>query len=226
MATYELNKNIFIFNYFDKPKNPNFFYDGKINFNPFFFNINGKLNKLDLSSIFNPNFFVVQLIKTEILNHKNINFDLMINANQFKQFQSFVDLNMNSKIQEGLIDFNKTKFSWNNYADFEVMDSLLYVNKNQLLLDGKLYVDIKDNYQIYKYLQISKNLRPNLKKLEFDFNYNFDQKVINFTSIKIDDEISDKVYNVLNKIILKKDELQNKIYFKNLMKKAIKAYLG
>ena len=170
--------------------------------------------------------FVVQLIKTEIFNHESINFNLIIDANQIKQFQSFVDLNVNSKIQEGLIDFNKTKFSWKNYADFEVMDSLLYVNKNQLLLDGKLYVDIKDNNQIYKYLQISKNYRPNLEKLEFDFNYNFDQKVINFTSIKINDEISDKVYGVLNKIILKKDELQNKIYFKNLMKKAIKAYVG
>ena len=226
MATYELNKNIFVFNYFDKLNNPTFFYDGKINFNPFFFNINGKTNKLDLSSIFDPNLFVVQLIKTEIFNHESINFDLIIDANQIKQFQSFVDLNVNSKIQEGLIDFNKTKFSWKNYADFEVMDSLLYVNKNQLLLDGKLYVDIKDNNQIYKYLQISKNYRPNLEKLEFDFNYNFDQKVINFTSIKIDDEISDKVYGVLNKIILKKDELQNKIYFKNLMKKAIKAYVG
>jgi len=225
-ATYQLDKNNFIFNYFDNLNEPDFFYEGNINFTPFFSNLNGKINKLDLSIIFDPSSLFVQSVKTEIFNHKNLNFDLSINANQIKNYQSFENLTFKSKIKQGLIDFDKTKFSWSNYADFEISDSLLYVNENQLLLDGKLLIDVKNYNQIYKYLQISKNLRPKLDTLEFDFSYNFDQQIISFNTIKVDGQIDEKVYDVLKKIVLKSNKLQNRIYFKNIMKEAIAAYSG
>jgi len=225
-ATYQLDKNNFIFNYFENSNDPDFFYEGNINFTPFFSNLNGKTNKLDLSTIFDPDLFFIQSVKTEIFNHKNLNLDLSINANQIKNYQSFKNIILKSKIKEGLIDFDKTKFSWNNYADFKISDSLLYVNKNQLLLDCKLLVDVKNYNEIYKYLQISKNLRPKLDTLEFDFNYNFDQQIININSVKLNGQINEKVYEVLKKIVLKSNKLQNKIYFKNIMKEAIAAYSG
>ena len=125
-----------------------------------------------------------------------------------------------------IIDFDNTKFSWSNYADFEISDSLLYVNDNQLLLDGKLLVDVKNYNEIYKYLQISKNLRPKLDTLEFDFSYNFDQQIINLNTIKLNGQINEKVYDVLKKIILRSNKRKNKIYFKNIMKEAIAAYAG
>ena len=225
-ATYQLDKNNFFFNYFDNSNEPDFFYEGNINFTPFFSNLNGKTNKLDLSILFDPSLLFVQSVKTEIFNHKNLNFDLSINANQIKNYQSFKNLILKSKIKQGLIDFDKTKFSWSNYADFEISDSLLYVNENHLLLDGKLLIDIKNYNKIYKYLQISKNLRPKINTLEFDFNYNFDQQIINLNTIKVDGQIDEKVYDVLKKIVLKSNKLQNKIYFKNIMKEAIAAYSG
>ena len=225
-AMYQLDKNNFIFNYFDNSNEQDFFYEGNFNISPFFSNLNGKTNKLDLSIIFDPNLLFVQSVKTEIFNHKNLNFDLSIKANQIKNYQNFKNFILESKIKQGLIDFDKTKFSWSNYADFEISDSLLYVNENQLLLDGKLLVDVKNYNEIYKYLQISKNLRPKLDTLEFDFNYNFDQQIINFKAIKLNGQINEKVKDVLKKIVLKSNKLQNKIYFKNIMKEAIAAYSG
>ena len=223
---YQLDKNNFTFNYFDSLNDSDFFYEGNINFTPFFSNLNGKTNKLDLSFIFNPSLLFVQTAKTEIFHNKNLNFDLSIKANQIKNYQSFTNFILKSKVQEGLIDFDKTKFSWNDYADFELSDSLFYVNENQLLLDGKLSVNVKNYNKLYKYLQISKNLRPKLDTLEFDFNYNFDQQIINFNNIKLNGQINEKVYDVLKKIVLKKSKLQNKIYFKNIMREAIAAYSG
>ena len=225
-ATYQLDENNFTFNYIENSKDPDYFYKGNINFTPFFSNLNGKTNKLDLSIIFDPNLLFVQSVKTEIFNHKNLNFDLSIKANQIKNYQSFKNFILESKIKQGLIDFDKTKLSWSNYADFEISDSLLYVNENQLLLDGKLLVDVKNYNEIYKYLQISKNLRPKLDTLEFDFNYNFDQQIINFKAIKLNGQINEKVKDVLKKIVLKSNKLQNKIYFKNIMKEALAAYSG
>ena len=225
-ATYELNKNIFSFNYFDKSKNPDFIYDGKVNFNPFFSNLKGKVNNLDLSTLFNSDLFFVKIFKTEVLNNKNLNINLSIGANQIKQYQNFINIFFNFKILEGLIDIDETKFSWNDYVNFEIIDSLLYVNENQLNLDGKLLVNIKNYNEIYKSLQISKNSRPQLNKLEFNFNYNFDQQIMNLNTIKINDETNKEVNDVLKKIILKRNKLQNQIYLKNIMKDALNAYSG
>ena len=111
-------------------------------------------------------------------------------------------------------------------ANFKILDSLLYINNNNLVLDGKLIVDIINDKEIYKFLQTSKSLRPKLEKLELNFNYNFDQQVIDFNDIKINDKLNENVNNAIKEIILKRNKLQNKIYFKNIMKQAIEAYVG
>ena len=225
-ATYELNKNFFIFSFFDKLTKPNFTYEGKINFQPFYSNFEGSSDKINLSSFFDSNSLSTQLLKSEILNNKNLNFNLDINSNKISHHQNIVDIILNLKIEEGLIDIDSTKFSWNEYANFKILDSLLYINNNNLVLDGKLIVDIINDKEIYKFLQTSKSLRPKLEKLELNFNYNFDQQIIDFNDIKINDKFNENVNSAIKKIILKRDKLQNKIYFKKLMKDFIIAYVG
>jgi len=225
-ATYELNRNYFIFNFKDKLIDPNFIYEGNIQFNPFYSTIKGNVEKLNLSALFRSNSLFIQFLKTKILNNKNLNIDLKINGKKISQFKNFINIFLKFKIQEGLIDIDNTKFSWNNYVDFQISDSLIYLIDNNLVVDAKLIVNVKNYNEVYKFLQTSKNLKPELKKLEFDFNYNFDQQIMNFNNIKIDNQTSQKVNNVLNKIILKKDKLQNKIYLKQIMNQVIAAYAG
>ncbi len=59
-----------------------------------------------------------------------------------------------------------------------------------------------------------------------NFTYNFDQKTAELKDIKVDNNINLNVNKILNNVILKKDDLQNKIYFKNLLNEAIKSYFG
>ena len=225
-ASYKFNKNFFNFNFSDKLIDPKFAYEGNINFNPFYSIFRGNTDKLNISNLFNSNSASSQLLKTEILNNKNLNIDLSINAKKIFQLQNIIDVILNLKIHEGLIDIDRTRFSWNDHVDFKILDSLLYVNENQLVLDGKLILDIKDYNEIYKFLQSPMNLRPELKKIEFNFLYNFDQQIINFNTITIDNKIDKKVNEFLKKLILKKNNLQNKIYIKKIMKSAIAAYVG
>ena len=93
-------------------------------------------------------------------------------------------------------------------------------------MDGKLVLDINNLNEIYKFLQSSRNRRPHIKKIELNFNYNFDQLSMVFNTIKINNKINVKVNNVLRKMLLKNDKLQNKIYFKSKMKEALRAYAG
>ena len=93
-------------------------------------------------------------------------------------------------------------------------------------MDGKLKITVNDYNKIYKYLVTPKNYRNEIKQIDFNFTYNFDQKIAELKDIKIDNRIDQNINKILNNVILKKDDLQNKIYFKNLLNEAIKSYAG
>ena len=225
-ASYIINKNSLIFNLFDKVNSPNFLYKVNINFNPFYSKLQGSTKEIDLSTLFNSNALLAELLKSEILNNINLNFNLDINANKFKKYQGFDDIFLNSKIKEGLIDIDNTKFDWKDYAKFKILDSLIHVKNSELVLDGKLEIIIKDSQEIYKTLLTPKNYRTEIEKIELNFNYNFDQKILKLNDIRVDNVINKNVGNILKNLIVRSDKLQNKIYFKNMINKAIKSYAG
>jgi hypothetical protein len=79
---------------------------------------------------------------------------------------------------------------------------------------------------LYKLFQTPRNYRKEIKKIEFNLSYNFDQFTANLNDIKVDELINQKVNKTLNQFILKDNKLQNRIYFKNLMNQAFKFYAG
>ena len=223
---YKKDKKRFEFDFFDKIENQNFFYSGIININPFYSTINGKADEIDASYLFNKNGIIAQLIKTEIFNNKNIDFSLKINSKKTNNNFIFENIIFNSKIQEGLIDIDGTQFKWKNYASFKLDDSLIYLKKGELFLDGKVRININKNEEIYKYLLTPKKYRKKLSIIEFGFSYNYDQKITILTDIKINNVYNQSLNKIMSNITLKDNNLQNKIYLKNLINEAIKSYSG
>ena len=176
--------------------------------------------------MFGSNAIIAQLLKTEIFNNKNIDFKLSINADNVYNNTNFKNIYLNSKIKEGLIDTDNTKFEWRNFANFEFFESLIFVRDGELVLDGKLKINVKDYNEIYKFLLTPKNYRNKIDQIDLNFTYNFDQNIAALRDIKIDNKINQNINKILNNVILKKDDLQNKIYFKNLLNEAIKSYAG
>tara|TARA_B100000900_G_scaffold53688_1_gene39798 strand:- start:447 stop:1937 length:1491 start_codon:yes stop_codon:yes gene_type:complete len=226
IVEYQIEQNSFNFHLFDKLDQPDVTYKGKFNFKPFYGSIEGYLDEINLNYLFGSYAVISQLLKTEIFNNKNINFKLNINANSVNNKSNFRNINLNSKIQDGLIDTDNTKFKWKDVADFELLESLIFVRDGELVLDGKLNIDIKNHNKIYKFLLTPKKYRNQIKQVNFNFTYNFDQKIAELKDFKIDNKIDQSVSKILNNIILKKDDLSNKIYFKNLLNEAIKSYAG
>ncbi len=223
---YQIEKKSFKFHIFDKLDTPSITYNGKFNLKPFYAFLDGNLENINLNSLLGSNAIIAQLLKTELFNNKNINFNLNINAGRIYNHTNFVNVNLKSKIQDGLIDIDNTKFQWRNFADFEFLESLVFVKNGELVLDGKLKINIIDYNNIYKFLLTPKKYRNSIKKIDLNFTYNFDQKVAELKDIKIDNKINQNVNEILNNVILKKDDFQNKIYFKNLLNEAIKSYAG
>ena len=113
-----------------------------------------------------------------------------------------------------------------NFAQIKLTDSLILIKNGELFLDGKLQISIKNSPEIYKFLLTPKNYRNKINKIDLNFSYNFDQRVANLSDIKIDDKFNYKISQILKKIFLKENKLQNKIYLKNLLNDAIKSYAG
>ena len=103
---------------------------------------------------------------------------------------------------------------------------MIYVRDGQLVLDGKLDININNYNELFKFLLTPKNFRKKIKKINLNFTYNFDQNTAELNNIKIDNKINRNVNTILNNVILKTDDLHNKIYFKNLLNEAIKSYAG
>ena len=224
--TYELNKENLLLNFFEKNNKSNFSYNGNINFSPFYSVFKGSATEIDLFALLNSNNLILQLLKTEILNNKNLNFNLNISANKIKNYHNFVNFILISKIEEGLIDIDDTKFSWKNITDFKIKESLIYVKNNELVLDGKLNIKIKNSDAIFQFLLTPKRYRTNLKKIDLDFVYNFDQNILNLNNIRIDKHQTKNIDEILNNLMFKGNKLQNKIYLKSKFNRALKAYSG
>ena len=226
LVTYEMNDEFFSFNYYDKLENPNFFYKGLFNIKPFYSNVEGKTEELNLSYFLENDAIVLQLLKTEIFNNKNIEFKANILSNRISNNLNFINLNFNSKIKDGLIDLDDTSFEWRNFVNFKIADSLVFVKNGELILDGRLQININEYNEVYKYLLTPKKFRKKIQSINFNFSYNFDQKSTSFSNIKVDGKFDRKLNQVLTGLNLKESNIKNKIYFKNLLNDAIKSYFG
>jgi hypothetical protein len=160
------------------------------------------------------------------LNNKNIDFKLNVSANKTRNLDSFTNIFLNLKIQEGLIDLDQTKFSWKNHVNFVLADSLIYVKNGKLVLDANSEIKLINLDEIYKYLVTPKNLRKKMNKMNINFTYLFDEKTLYINDIKVDGIADENLLKNLNEINLKENSLQNKIYFKNFLNDAIKNYAG
>ena len=151
---------------------------------------------------------------------------LNIYAKKVKNFPNFTNIFLSSKIQEGLIDLDQTKFSWQNHVDFNLKDSLIYTKNGKLILDANSEIKLINLNEVYKFLLTPKNIRKKINKININFTYLFDEKTININDIKVNGLVDENLHKNLNKINLKDNILQNKIYLKKFLNDAIRSYAG
>ena len=181
---------------------------------------------MNLEIFLNPNSILLQLFKTEILNSKNLNISNVINVKKTSSLKDLINLVLNFKISDGLIDLNGTKFSLSDYADIKISDSLLYINEKNLILDSKITVNVNRSDEMYKNFQTPRNFRSEIKKVEFNLNYNFDQMTANLNNVKIDEKINEDINKALSEINFTMNKIQNRIFIKKLLNQAFKYYSG
>ena len=63
-------------------------------------------------------------------------------------------------------------------------------------------IDIINSDEVYKFLLTPKNLRKKINKMNLNFSYLFDDKVINITDIKVDGILNESLNDNFNQIRL------------------------
>ena len=218
---YKIEKNFLQFA--SKQKN---FYNGKIDFKPFYLNADLNYDGVSSRNLFKENSIMIDLIKSEFLNNKNLNAKINLKVNDITNIDELNDLSLVIEFEEGGIKLSDSSIMWKNDLKINLNESLINYNSGEITLIGKLILEFKDLSDFYRFFQIKKNNRKIIDEIQLDFVYNFDQKKISFDNVKIDDKSNTNIDEFINNYNDAKEKIFNKITFKNFINNFFNAYEG
>ncbi len=202
------------------------FLKGFLDFKPFYFSADLNYDGLSTRNLFNENSLIIDLIKSEYLNNKNLNANINLNIKDITNIDELKDLSLNIELEEGNINLSKSNIMWKDDLRIDLNESILNHDNGEITLIGKLILDFKDLNNFYRYFQIKKKNRKKINKIELDFVYILNQKKISFDNVKIDNKSDNNIDDYINEYNNNKDKIFNKITFKNFINNFFNAYKG
>ena len=219
---YELKKNSFSF--FSKEK-PNY-YEGKIDFKPFYLFADFNYEGLSSKNLFNNNSILYDLILSEIFNNLNLNIDLSFKVENIVNSKELNKLFLKIGIEEGNISLTNSNIMWKDDLEITLKESLLNYDNNEVNIIGKIVIDVIDKDDFFSSYQIKKLNRKDLEMIEFDFAYNLSQRKVNFDNVRIDNQSNSNLDDFINEFNSQKDFFFNRVRFINFVKNVFSAYAG
>jgi hypothetical protein len=199
-SKYEIVKNIIIFKSKNsKINNSNIDYNGKLLIKPFDLNLDINLDKYELTKIFDVNSIFFEFLKTELFFNENISANISLNTTFHKIDEIFDSAKINFNLVNGNINFNHTEFINNKIGSLKVVESILFLEKNKLILNSDIEIDIKDSDNLFSLLQTPKKKRNFIKKVYFNFDYDFLADQIFLNNFRVDgDKNNDEMVKIIN----------------------------
>ena len=105
-------------------------------------------------------------------------------------------------------------------------EGLVIYSDGEILLIGKLIIDVKNVDDFYKSFQVQKTYRKDIKEFQLDFVYNLNNNKFQFDNILIDKASSTKADKFINKFNSSNKVFLNKITFKNFINNFFVNYSG
>ena len=170
-------------------------YDGLINFDPFFFEINMKLNQLDLNNIIYDSNWLYHLIKDDsFLLNENLNGKIILAIDDLK-LNLFDKLNCVIELQNGILKMNDFNLISKNVGKVKLKGEI--VTDKEGVFKYKVLMNIKDSKKLYAKLQTPKKYREKINTISFDIQFRFRSRKMTISNLYID---SVKVENNLKNI--------------------------
>ena len=218
---YQINQNTLDIT----SKDNNRIFKGLIEFKPFYLVSNFKYQTFRIKDLLENPFFM-EILRSQILNNKNLNAKINFDVKDVYDFDRFSDLSLKLKIEEGNYNFSNSNIIWKENVNVRFSDSFLNFNKEKINLNGRTSFYVKNQDEFYKFFQIKKDLRKDIKKIELDFNYDFNDEKITFDNLRIDDRSNKKIEEIVSNFNSKSKKFFNKVTFKNFVNDILLAYFG
>ena len=225
---YKLEKKILTFKSKDsKLPNNKINYEGKIDIDPFDFNINIDLEKINLNKILNNNSIFFSFIKSGLLFNNNISANIFLNSKQVLDNKIFKKLKINFIIQDGSIYFDSSQFLIDKIGSLVLVNGKLVIKKNNIIFFGDFNLKLNDSNKFFSAIQTRKNNRRLIKNIYFNIEFDLLKDQLYLNNFKIDDLVtSDETHNVLDDFNRNNGQINNLIIFNNLMNKILNSYSG
>ena len=144
-------------------KDNNKIFKGLIEFKPFYLVSNFKYQTFRIKDLLKNPFFM-EILKSQILNNKNLNALINFDVKNVYDFDRFSDLSLKLKIEEGNYNFSNSNIIWKENVNVSFSDAFLNFDKEKINLNGRTSFDVKNQDEFYKFFQIKKDLEKILKK--------------------------------------------------------------
>ena len=196
-----------------------------LEFKPFYLISNLNYQTFRIRDLLNNPFFI-EILKSQILNNKNLNALMNFNVKNIYDFDRFSDFSLKLKIEDGNYNFSNSNITWKENVKVLFSDAFLDFDKGKINLNGKTSFDVKDKDEFFKFFQIKKELRKNIDKIELDFNYDLNEEKITFDNLRIDNKSNKEIEEIISNFNSSNKRFLNKITFKNFVNDILIAYFG
>lgn len=180
-----------------KMNNSNIYYNGKFSIEPFDLKLDIKIDDFNLSELLSTESIFFEFIQSNMLFNENISASISITGLSDKEnllSSSALVFNLNN----GTINFDKTKFINDKIGSLEVISSNLVSEDGRLFLISEVKIDIQNSDNLYRFIQTPKNFRKKINNISVNFSYDFLSEETDFESIKVDgSEVSEKIYSLV-----------------------------
>lgn len=191
---------------------------GAISIKPFFLSSNLNLRKIEVKKFLKNDSVITNLIKSEILNNKNLNGKISISADNLNDLKHVDAINFDIQFEEGLVLVNNLNFIFKNSVKVNLDEVNLIVEENKLKFFGDITLDFKDIEKFYSHFQVRTYYRKNIDKINSSFVFNLDDGTLEINELKIS-EINEKILKkYLNDFNSQKNNILNKVIFRNTIK--------
>ncbi len=197
---------------------------GDINIKPFFLSSNLDILRIDLKKILKDNSILINILKSEILNNKNLNGKISIKSNNVESLNFLKEIKFDILFEEGDIFLQNLKTIFKDSVVINISDTQLIVDDYKLNFAGFISLDFIDITEFYTHYQINRNFRKNIKKINFGFLLNLDDQFVEIDNLKVNGKTNQNLEKFLNKFNSKKENIFNKIILRNSIKSFLKNF--
>ena len=196
---------------------------GTINIKPFFLSLNLNLFNIETKKIFEDNSILVNILKSETLNNKNLNGLISVNSDNFKNTSFFDKITFDILLEEGEIFIQDLFTTFKDSVSINLDETQLIVDdNNKLKFTGYVSLDFIDVKKFFEHYQIKIKDRKYIKKINLSFLFHFDDKFIEIYNLKVDGSTNQNLENFFDNFNTKRENIFNKIIIRNSVKKFFK----